>query len=151
MVAEQSSIVLLHRFAAQAMSGLLTRDEEIRQRRESTPPPSKRSAAAVSPAAKSAAQQPSPASPKQRDRAYSRFVGDITKNVAEIDAKCLQGDLGGVAVATRDAMQKIQHLFQHLSHTLNEYGLGLESHHTSLFNAVEASEGRASAVDAHEK
>ena len=70
-------------------------------------------------------------------------------------------------------MQKIQQLLQHLAHTMNEYGLGLEAHHTTHFYAVQAhkrnksaiedmkkeidsiknvlqlSEGRAKAVDAH--
>ena len=121
-----------------AMSGILSRDGETTERRESTPPPAKRSSAAVSSTVKSTAQQGSPASPKQRDKAYSRFVGDITRNVAEIDAKCVPGDLGGVAVATRDAIQELQKLIQLLAHVLNEYGLGLETHHAYHHFAVQA-------------
>ena len=155
------------------MSGLAARHRVQAAEREATPPPAKRSSANVSPTPRPAGRPGSPGSPKRKEKAYSRFVGDVTQNVAEVDAEVNQGDLPGVAVATRDAVKKIQQLVRHLSHTLNEYGLGLESHHTSLFNAVEAhrgqkavtgelkkeidtiknvlqlSEGRAPAVDAH--
>ena len=71
----------------------------------------------------------------------------MTQNFAEIDSKFLQADLPGVAVATRDALLKIQTLVQQLSHTMNEYGLGLESHHTSHFNAVEAHKRQRAVAD----
>ena len=95
---------------------------------ETTPQPAKRAAPAVSPS--------SPPFPPSK--LHARYSPDVTQFAGEISKKVGENDFPNAIVACRDFAWEMSRQLQTIKGVTDDHADGLEVHHKSLYEAVQA-------------